>query len=51
MTDMKFLRFECVEISQEQDMTDAFSREGPVYASHVIQLMLIYMVDFFGLGV
>ena len=51
MTDMKFLRFECVEISQEQDMTDAFTREGPVYASHVIQLMLIYMVDFFWLGV
>ena len=29
MTDMKFLRFEWVEISQEQDMTDAFDREGP----------------------
>ena len=30
MTDMKFLRFEWVEISQEQDMTGAFDREGPV---------------------
>ena len=48
MTDMKFLRFEWVEISQEQDMTDAFAREGP--EMHAMLFSLIYLVDIFWAG-